>query len=232
MRRTSAEALGTFALVAIGPGAAMVAARTHAFGHSGVALAFGLAVTLIVASSGHLGGAHVNPAVTIGFWSVRRFPGRDVAPYVLAQCVGAIAASALLGWLLGPVGDFGATVPGLPTAQSFVVEMGYTGLLGFVIMGVATDERTPAAVAPFAIGVTVFAGALVTGPLTGGSFNPARTLGPAVVGGIWTGHWLYWAAPILGAALGMRLYDALRTPAAPATPSIPTGTEGPIGRVG
>jgi glycerol uptake facilitator-like aquaporin len=112
--------------------------------------------------------------------------------------------------------------------QSFVVEMGYTGLLGFVIMGVATDERTPAAVAPFAIGVTVFAGALVTGPLTGGSFNPARTLGPALIGGIWTGHWLYWAAPILGAVLGMRLYDALRTPAAPATASIPTGTEGPI----
>ena len=99
-------------------------------------------------------------------------------------------------------------------------------------MGVATDERTPAAVAPFAIGTTVFAGALVTGPLTGGSFNPARTLGPAIVGNIWTGHWLYWAAPILGAVLGMRLYDALRMPAAPATPPIPTGTEGPIARVG
>ena len=89
----------------------MVAAKTHAFGHMGVALAFGLAVTLIVASSGHLGGAHVNPAVTLGFWSVRRFPGREVAPYVVAQCVGATAASALLGWILGPVGTFGATVP-------------------------------------------------------------------------------------------------------------------------
>ena len=75
-RRYVSEALGTFALVAIGPGAAMVAAKTAAFGHAGVALAFGLAVTLIVASSGHLGGAHVNPAVTVGLWSVRRFPGR------------------------------------------------------------------------------------------------------------------------------------------------------------
>lgn len=206
----------------------MVAATTHAFGHMGVALAFGLAVTLIVASSGHLGGAHVNPAVTLGFWSVRRFPGREVVPYVVAQCVGATAASALLGWILGPVGNFGATVPSLPLAQSFVVEMGYTGLLGFVIMGVATDERTPPAVAPFAIGVTIFAGALVTGPLTGGSFNPARTLGPAIVGGVWADHWLYWAAPILGAVLGMRLYDVLRTPAAPATPSTMTGTEGPL----
>lgn len=226
-RRAVAEAAGTFALVAIGPGAAMVAARTHAFGHTGVALAFGLAVTLIVASSGHLGGAHVNPAVTIGFWSVRRFSGRDVLPYVVAQCLGAIAASALLGWLLGPGGGFGETVPQLPLARSFVVEMGFTGLLGFVIMGVATDDRTPAAVAPFAIGATVFAGALVTGPLTGGSFNPARTLGPAVLGGIWTAHWLYWLAPIAGMVLGMRLYETLRV--SNTSPGrTPTGTEGPI----
>ena len=229
VRRYVAEALGTFALVAIGPGAVMVSARTQAFGHSGVALAFGLAVTLIVASSGHLGGAHVNPAVTIGFWSVRRFPGRDVLPYVAAQCVGAIAASFTLRWLLGPVGRFGATVPALPVPQAFVVELGYTGLLAFVIIAVATDPRTPPAVAPFAIGATVFAGALVTGPLTGGSFNPARTLGPAVAGGVWTTHWLYWVAPILGMVLAMRLYESLRHDdlTAPATKA-PTGAEGPI----
>jgi aquaporin NIP len=226
-RRAVAEALGTFALVAIGPGAAMVSARTHAFGHTGIALAFGLAVTLIVASSGHLGGAHVNPAVTIGFWSVRRFSGRDVIPYVLAQCIGAIAASVVLGWLLGRAGGFGETVPQLPLAQSFVVEMGFTGLLGFVIMGVATDSRTPASVAPFAIGATVFGGALVTGPLTGGSFNPARSLGPAMAGGLWTAHWLYWLAPIIGMALGMHLYDALRDIREP-NKEIPIGTEGPI----
>src|SRR5947209_17291143 len=123
IRRCGAEALGTFALVPIGPGAIMVAARTHAFGHLGVSVAFGLAVTIIVASSGHLGGAHINPAVTIGFWSVRRFPTRDVVPYVVAQSCGAILASALLGWLLGPVGDFGATIPNLPLPQAFVVEM-------------------------------------------------------------------------------------------------------------
>jgi MIP family channel proteins len=206
----------------------MVAARTHAFGPIGVALAFGLAVTLIVASSGHLGGAHVNPAVTIGFWSVHRFPGRDVAPYIAAQCVGAVAASALLAWILGPVGGLGATVPTLALAQSFVIEMGYTGILGFVIMGVATDDRTPAAVAPFALGATIFAGALVTGPLTGGSFNPARSLGPAVVGGIWTAHWLYWLAPISGMVAGMRLYDAVRRKSAPLTTDSSFGTEGTI----
>ncbi len=209
-RRCAAEALGTFALVAIGPGAAMVAARTHAFGHVGVALAFGLVVTLCVASMGHLSGAHINPAVTIGLWSSQRFDGRDVLPYVAAQCGGAIAASMLSVWVLGPVGNFGATVPALPLAQAFVTEMGYTALLGFVIMGVAIDARSPAAVTPFAIGGTVFAGALVMGPLTGGSFNPARSLGPAVAGGVWTTHWLYWVAPIPGMIAGMRTYELLR----------------------
>ena len=228
MRRYIAEALGTFVLVALGPGAAMVAARTHAFGHLGVALAFGIAVTLVVAGSGHLGGAHINPAVTLGFWSVRRFKGRDVVPYIVAQCVGAVAASALSGWVLGPVGHFGATVPSLPLAQSFIVEMGFTGILGFVIMAVATDERTSPAVAPFAIGATIFVGALVTGPLTGGSFNPARTLGPAVVGGLWTAHWLYWVAPITGMMLGMRLYEMLRSPSGSGAPSSSTGTEGTL----
>ncbi|WP_310569677.1 aquaporin [Gemmatimonas sp.] len=225
-----AETLGTFALVAIGPGAAMVAASTSAFGHAGVALAFGLAVTVIVAASGHLGGAHINPAVTLGFWSVRRFPSRDVVPYILAQCVGAIAASALLAWLLGPVGDFGATVPSVTLARAFVIEMGFTGLLGFVIMAVATDDRVPASIAPVVLGATVFAGALVTGPLTGGSFNPARTLGPAIVGGIWTAHWLYWVAPILGMIAGMQLYDAVRRSNVPSmTPrGVPTGVEGPL----
>lgn len=227
-RRYAAEALGTFVLVAIGPGAAMVAAKTGAFGHPGVALAFGLAVTLCVASFGHLSGSHINPAVTIGFWSVRRFPGREVLPYIVAQCIGALASSTLLGWLLGPVGNYGATIPALAIPQSFVVEAGYSALLAFVIMA-ATDERAPAAVPPFAIGATVFAGALVTGPLTGGSFNPARSLGPAVLSNLWTAHWLYWLAPILGMAIGMRTYELLRVSSAPSVPADAlTGTEGPV----
>ncbi|MGI9076792.1 MAG: aquaporin [Gemmatimonadaceae bacterium] len=150
VRRYAAEAFGTFTLVAIGPGAAMVAAST------------------------------------------------------------------VLVWLLGPVGNFGATVPALSVARSFVVEAGYSAILAFVTMAVATDERTPAAVAPFALGAAVFAGALVTGPLTGGSFNPARSLGPAVVGGVWTAHWLYWLAPITGMAAAMHLYEVLRGASAPA----------------
>lgn len=228
IRRYLAEAAGTFMLVAVGPGAVMVAARTHAFGQEGIALAFGLVVMLCVATFGHISGAHINPAVTIGFWSVRRFPINDVVPYVIAQCLEAIAASALLGWLVGPIGGYGATVPALAIPQSFVVEMGYTGILGLVIMAVATDDRTPPAIAPFAIGGTVYAGALVTGPLTGGSFNPARTLGPAFVGGIWTAHWLYWLASIVGMTAAMHLYTALRGEIQPSQSASPTGTEGPV----
>lgn len=229
-RRFVAEALGTFALVAIGPGAAMMSARSGLFGHTAVALAFGLAVSIIVAASAHLGGAHINPAVTVGFWSVGRFPARDILPYVAAQCIGAIGASALLLWLLGPVGNFGATVPSVSLARAFVIEMGYTGVLGFVIMAVATDDRAPASLAPFVLGATVCAGALVTGPLTGGSFNPARSLGPAVIGGVWTAHWLYWCAPTVGMIAGMHLHEAVRPAHVPATAplGVPTGVEGPL----
>ena len=204
-RHYASEALGTFVLVALGPGAAMVSAKTHTFGASGIALAFGLAVTIIIVATGHLGGAHINPAVTIGLWSVRQFPGRQVLPYIAAQCVGAVLASLVLVWILGTGGGFGATLPLLPIPQSFAVEAGFSGILGFVILG-ATDSRNAKGVAPFAIGATVFAGALVTGPLTGGSFNPARSLGPALVAGVWTAHWLYWAAPISGMIAAMHLY--------------------------
>ena len=228
-RRYIAEAIGTFALVAIGPGAVMVAARTSAFGGQGVALAFGLVVTIVVAATGHLGGAHINPAVTLGFWSVGRFPTRDVVPYIFAQCLGAVAASAALAWILGPVGNFGATLPALSLGRAFAVEAAYSALLGFVIISVATDARTPPSVAPFAIGATVFAGALVTGPLTGGSFNPARSLGPAVVGGVWTAHWLYWAAPIIGMLVAMRGYEFLRAADLPQAPAeVALGVEGPV----
>ena len=229
-RRCAAEAIGTFALVAVGPGAVMVSAATHAFGQIGVALAFGLVIAFVIAAVGHLSGAHINPAVTIAFWSVRRFPGREVAPYVLAQCAGATAAAFVLRWLLGPVGALGATVPTLSLGRAFAVEFGYSAILAFVIMGVATDERAPAGVAPCAIGATVFAGALVTGPLTGGSFNPARSLGPALAGGGWVAHWMYWLAPTLGMMVAMRVYEALRPASSPAVVpvGVPIGVEGPI----
>jgi MIP family channel proteins len=206
VRRSIAELLGTFTLVAIGPGAVMVSAATHSFGNLGIALAFGLVITMCVASMGHISGAHINPAVTLGFWSIGRLPLRDTMAYVIAQCVGAAGAALVLRWLLGPVANLGATLPALTLPRAFAIEAGFSGLLAFVIMAVATDDRAPPAIAPFAIGATVFAGALVTGPLTGGSFNPARSFGPALVSGVWTAHWLYWAAPIVGMLVAMRAY--------------------------
>jgi aquaporin Z len=122
-----------------------------------------------------------------------------------------------------------ASTPALSLGRSFAVELGYSGVLAFVIMGVATDERTPAGVAPFALGVTVFAGALVTGPLTGGSFNPARSFGPALAGGPWTAHWIYWLAPIAGMVAAMHVYELLRPAAAPTVPrGVLVGVEGPL----
>lgn len=228
-RRYVAEAIGAFALVAVGPGAAMVSASSHAFGHVGIALAFGLVIAFVVAATGHLGGAHINPAVTIAFWSVRRFPARDVLPYIAAQCAGATLAAGALLYVLGPVGGLGVTTPSITLGRAFGVELVYSALLAFVIMGVATDERSPAGVAPFALGATVFAGALVTGPLTGGSFNPARSFGPALVSGTWDAHWLYWLAPILGMIAAMHLYERLRPAGAPVMArDTVLGVEGPI----
>ncbi len=230
LRRYVAELVGTAILVLVGPGAAMVAARTGAFGHAAVALAFGLVVCVLVSALGTTSGAHLNPAVTLAFWSTDRFPGRDVAPYVVAQCAGAVLASLALRWLLGPVAAMGATLPALSLDRAFAVEAGYSAILALVIFGVATDERVPRSVPPFAVGATVFAGALVTGPLTGGSFNPARSLGPAVAGGVWTAHWLYWAAPIAGMLVGARCYEYLRGARQPDTVphGVPVGVEGPI----
>lgn len=230
LRRYAAECVGTAVLVLVGPGAAMVSAVTHAFGHTGVALAFGLVVAFVIAALGTTSGAHINPAVTLAFWSVRRFPGRDVLPYVAAQCAGAMGAALALRWLLGPVGGLGATLPALPLGRSFAVEAGYSAILALVIFGVATDDRVPRSVPPFAVGATVFAGALVAGPLTGGSFNPARSLGPAIAGGGWTAHWLYWLAPISGMLIAARGYEALRGGEVPAAapPGVAVGVEGPI----
>jgi len=160
---------------------------------------------------------------------VRRFPAREVVPYVLAQCGGAAVAAFVLRWILGPVGNLGATVPALSLGRALAVEFGYSALLAFVIMAVATDERAPAGVAPLALGATVSSGALVTGPLTGGSFNPARSLGPALAGGGWAGHWIYCAAPVAGMVLGMHVCERLRPVRAPRIPrGVALGVEGPI----
>lgn len=228
-KRLAAEAIGTFFLVLIGPGAAMVDARTGgAVGHVGVALAFGFVVIAMVYALGHLSGAHINPAVTVAFWSARRFPLGEVVPYVLAQCTGAVGASLVLRATLGAGNGIGATVPAVPIAGAFAVEWLLSFALMFVIMAVATDERVSDGFAPIAIGVTVGFCALMGGPLTGASMNPARSFGPALVGGIWAAHWLYWVAPVTAMAAAVRVYELLRPAVPPRIPGVILGAQGPV----
>lgn len=206
-----AEATGTFLLVFIGPGAA--AANRFSGGvvtGVGVALAFAFVIVATVYALGHISGAHFNPAVTAGFWLSGRFPRSEVLPYLVAQLAGATAASGLLRALLGPAADAMATLPLLPAAASLVTEITLSFFLVLVVMAVATDARVAGPIAGLAVGLTVGADALMGGPLTGASMNPARSFGPALATGQWTGHWIYWLGPLIGAALAVVSYEYLR----------------------
>jgi MIP family channel proteins len=214
-----AELVGTFILVFGGTAVAVAAILARptaggAYGSLAVALAFGLALAIVVASIGHVSGAHVNPAVTIGMAATGKFPWNYVPIYVAAQLVGAVLA-ALATWLtFGGVGarseaSLAATYParGVGDLQAFVVEILITFILVFVVMAVATDQRAPAAIAPIAVGFALAVGVFIAGPVTGGSVNPARSLGPMLVAGDLTSVWLYILGPIIGGALGALLYD-------------------------
>ncbi|HJQ65296.1 MAG TPA: MIP family channel protein [Gemmatimonadales bacterium] len=211
LRRLLAEVLGTFFLVLIGAGAIVVDGYSRgAVGHTGIALAFAFVVTAMVYALGHLSGAHINPAVTIAFWFARRFPRRDVIPYISAQLLGAVAASWVLRSAVGPVAHLGATLPSIQAGAAFAIEALLSFALMFVIMAVATDDRVADGFAGIAVGLTVGFCALTGGPLTGASMNPARSFGPALVGAVWTSHWIYWAAPIFGMMAAARTYEFLR----------------------
>jgi glycerol uptake facilitator-like aquaporin len=178
-RRVASEAVGTFFLVLIGPGAAMVNAYSGgALGQVGIALAFAFVVIAMISALGHLSGAHINPAVTLAFWSVRRFPSTEVVPYVVAQCAGAVAASLTLRAALGPVGNVGATLPGIPTGAAFGIEWLLSFALMFVIMAVATDERVADGFAALAVGLTVGFCALMGGPLNRREHEPGQIVRP------------------------------------------------------
>ncbi|MBC6478483.1 MAG: aquaporin [Hormoscilla sp. GM7CHS1pb] len=205
------EAIDTFVLVFVGTGAVMVnQIADEALTHLGISFVFGAVVAALIYTTGHISGAHINPAVTLGFWSSGFFPTRKVLPYILAQCLGAIAASALLLLTLGAVADLGATQPlNGNWWQALILETILTFILMFVILGSGLDRRSPNGFAGIAIGLTVGLEAACMGPITGASMNPARSLGPAVVASIWQHHWIYWVAPILGAQLAAIVYGQL-----------------------
>jgi MIP family channel proteins len=190
--------------------------------HIGVSLVFGLVITAMIYATGHLSGAHLNPAVTLGFVLARHFPARRLPGYWLAQLTGATAAAAALRLLLGGAAHLGATLPaGAGGAwQAFGLEALLTFFLMFVIMAVATDTRAEGHAAALAIGATVALEALFAGPISGASMNPARSLGPALVSATWETQWVYLAAPLLGATAAARLYRWLRLASVAAT--VPT----------
>ena len=217
-RRSAAEAIAAFALVFAGCGAIVADARYNAaLGAVGVALVFGLIIMVMVYATGHLSGAHINPAVTIAFTLTRHFPARDALAYIAAQLAGATAGAFCLRavWTDQPA-NLGATMPSIGVGSALVYEVILTAFLMFVIMAVATDTRAVGAAAAIAIGGTVALDALFGGPITGASMNPARSLGPALASGELHALWLYLLAPLLGAALGGLAYQFVRGEASPA----------------
>jgi aquaporin NIP len=214
-RRALAEGLAAFALVFAGCGAIIADERFGGeLGVLGIGVVFGLIIMAMVYATGHLSGAHINPAVTTAFALARHFPARDAIAYICAQLAGATAGALLLLalWEDKPA-DLGATVPSVGAGSAFVYELVLTAFLMFVIMAVATDTRAVGAAAALAIGGTVGLDALFGGPITGASMNPARSLGPALASGQWSDFWVYLAGPLAGAALGAGAYQLVRGPA-------------------
>jgi MIP family channel proteins len=211
-RRAAAEGLAAFALVFAGCGAIVTdAVYGSALGVVGIALVFGLIIMVMVYATGHLSGAHINPAVTIAFTLTRHFPRRDAVLYIAAQLIGAVlgALCLLAVWTDAPA-DLGATIPSVGVGSALVYECLLTAFLMFVIMAVATDTRAAGAAAAIAIGGTVGLDALFGGPVTGASMNPARSFGPALAAGEWTAFWVYIVGPLAGAALGAFAYQLVR----------------------
>jgi MIP family channel proteins len=209
-RSLLAEAIGTFALVFAGCGAIMVDAKTHALGHVGVAISFGLVIMVMIYAVGHISGAHFNPAVTLAFATSRHFPALRVPAYWAAQLAGALTAALILRGSLGDVAHVGATLPSGSDGQALLWEGVLTFFLMFVIIAVATDTRAVGEAAAVAIGGTVGLDAMFGGPITGASMNPARSLGPAIAAGHLTSVWVYLTAPFLGAVAAAAAYRFLR----------------------
>ncbi len=211
-RRAAAEGLAAFALVFAGCGAIVADVEYEgALGAVGIALVFGLVIMAMVYATGHLSGAHINPAVTLAFTITRHFPRREATAYIAAQLAGAVAAALLLlaVWPDQPA-SLGATLPSVSAGSAFVYELVLTAVLMFVITAVATDTRAVGAGAAIAIGGTIGLDALFGGPVTGASMNPARSFAPALVSGEWTDFWVYVAGPLVGAALGGLAYQLVR----------------------
>jgi len=212
-RQCAAEAAGTFLLVFTGTGAMLFNELSGgAITHPGIATTFGLAVMIAVFTFGPISGAHINPAVTLGFWAAGRLEAKRLPPYIASQCAGAILASGLLLGLFGNQTAMGATLPIEIDGQQLVypclaLETLATFILMFVILRLAGEKISTVAVV---VGGTVAMLSLFAGPISGASMNPARSLGPAVASGNFTAFWIYLLGPAIGALLAVPASRALR----------------------
>jgi len=210
MKKLLAEFLGTLGLVFAGTGAIIVNEQTAALGHAGIALTFGLIVLAMIYCFGDVSGAHLNPAVTIGFAAAGRSEWRTVPGYIAAQLLGALAASGLLKFLFPASAHLGATLPSGAVSQSFVLEIVLTFFLMLVVLSVSTGAKEKGVTAAIAIGAVITLEAMFAGPICGASMNPARSLAPALVSGHLENVWLYLTAPVLGALLAIPACSGVR----------------------
>ncbi|XP_062201618.1 aquaporin NIP3-1-like [Phragmites australis] len=212
-RKLGAEFVGTFILIFFATAAPIVNQKYGgAITPFGNAACAGLAVTIVILSTGHISGAHLNPSLTIAFAALRHFPWLQVPAYVTVQVLGSICASFALKGVFHPFLSGGVTVPDvtISTAQAFFTEFIISFNLLFVVTAVATDTRAVGELAGIAVGAAVALNILVAGPTTGGSMNPVRTLGPAVAAGNYRQLWIYLLAPTLGAVAGAGVYTAVK----------------------
>jgi aquaporin NIP len=212
MKKYYAEIIGTFALVFCGTGAIIINQETSGtITHAGIAFTFGLIVMVMIYALGPISGAHLNPAVTIAFSIAKRFPAKQILPYIISQGVGALLASITLKLLFTSNELLGATMPRGSELQSFVLETILTFFLMFVIIQVATGSKEQGMFAGLAIGSTVLLEAMFAGPICGASMNPIRSLSPAVVSGHLEHLWIYLTAPVLGAVLAILVWNVLKS---------------------
>jgi aquaporin NIP len=206
------EFLGTFALVFAGTGAIIVNdVSGGVIGHAGIALTFGLIVMTMIYTVGDVSGAHLNPAVSLGFWIARRLPLREVGLYGLSQLMGALVASLVWKVIYPQHLTLGATLPTVIAARAFAMEIVLTFLLMFVIIHVSLGAKERGLMAGVAVGGIVSLAAMFAGPITGASMNPARSLAPALVSGNLAQVWIYLVAPFIGACLAILSCRLMRT---------------------
>jgi aquaporin NIP len=212
MRKYYSEIIGTFALVFCGTGAIIINQETSGtITHAGIAFTFGLIVMVMIYTLGPISGAHLNPAVTIAFSVAKRFPAKQILPYIISQGVGALLASFTLKLLFPSNELLGATMPRGSELQSFALETILTFFLMFVIIHVATGSKEQGMFAGLAIGSTVLLEAMFAGPICGASMNPIRSFSPAVVSGHLEHLWIYLTAPVIGAVLAILVWNILKS---------------------